>query len=100
MLDHILSILIFFPALAGVLGFVVNKNSIRSYGVAVATIEFVLALWLWFVFDANASGMQFMEQIATCTYFWYQLYRGCGWYLALYHHLGGVFYYDWYSIFG
>jgi NADH-quinone oxidoreductase subunit M len=64
MLDHILSILIFFPALAGVLGFVVNKNSIRSYGVAVATIEFVLALWLWFVFDSNASGMQFMEQIA------------------------------------
>ncbi|MDA7817082.1 NADH-quinone oxidoreductase subunit M [Sulfurimonas sp.] len=64
MLDHILSILIFFPALAGVLGFVVNKDSIRSYGVAVATIEFVLALWLWFAFDNTVSGMQFMETIA------------------------------------
>ncbi len=64
MLDHILSILIFFPALAGLLGFVVNKDSIRSYGVAVATIEFVLALWLWFAFDSTVSGMQFMEQIA------------------------------------
>lgn len=64
MLDHILSILIFFPALAGVLGFVVNKNSIRSYGVAVATIEFALAMWLWFAFDSTLSGMQFMEQIA------------------------------------
>ncbi len=63
MLDHILSILIFFPALAGVLGFAVNKNSIRSYGVAVATIEFVLALWLWFAFDSSVSGMQFMEHI-------------------------------------
>ena len=64
MLDHILSILIFFPALAGLLGFIVNKDSIRSYGVAVATIEFALALWLWFAFDGTVSGMQFMEQIA------------------------------------
>jgi len=64
MLDHILSILVFFPALAGVLGFVVDKNSMRSYGVAVASIEFALSLWLWYAFDANVSGMQFMEQMA------------------------------------
>ena len=63
MLDNILSILIFFPALAAVLGFVVHKDSIRSYGVAVATIEFALALLLWFFFDNNVSGMQFMETI-------------------------------------
>ena len=64
MLDHILSILIFFPALAGIFGFVIQKDSIRAYGVAVATIEFVLSLWLWFSFDSGASGMQFMEQAA------------------------------------
>ena len=64
MLDHILSILVFFPALAGVLGFVVHKDSMRSYGVAVATIEFALSLWLWYAFDNNVSGMQFMEQMA------------------------------------
>ncbi len=64
MLDHILSILIFFPALAAMLGFVVHKDSMRSYGVAVATIEFALSLWLWFAFDSSVSGMQFMEQIA------------------------------------
>lgn len=64
MLDHILSILIFFPALAAMLGFVVHKESMRSYGVAVATIEFMLSLWLWYAFDSTASGMQFMEQIA------------------------------------
>ncbi len=64
MLDHILSILIFFPALAGIFGFVIQKDSIRAYGIAVSAIEFALALWLWFAFDSSVSGMQFMEQIA------------------------------------
>jgi len=63
MLDNILSILIFFPLFAGILGFMINKESIRAYGVAVATIEFALSLWLWFSFDSNVSGMQFMEQV-------------------------------------
>ncbi|QOP46367.1 NADH-quinone oxidoreductase subunit M [Sulfurimonas paralvinellae] len=61
MLDHILSILIFFPALAAVFGFMIQKESMRAYGVSVAAIEFGLALWLWYVFDGNVSGMQFME---------------------------------------
>ena len=64
MLDHILSILIFFPALAALLGFMIHKDSIRAYGVSVAAIEFALSLWLWFSFDGNISGMQFMETIA------------------------------------
>lgn len=63
MLDHILSILIFFPALAAVFGFVVHKDSMRAYGVAVAIIEFALSLWLWFAFDNSVSGMQFMEEL-------------------------------------
>ncbi len=63
MLDHILSILIFFPALAAMFGFIIHKDSIRAYGVVVATIEFALSLWLWFAFDSNVSGMQFMEQL-------------------------------------
>ncbi len=62
MLDHILSILIFFPALAAVLGFIVHKDSMRAYGIIVATVEFVLSLWLWHSFDSSVSGMQFMEQ--------------------------------------
>ena len=64
MIDHILSILIFFPAVAAVFGFIIHKDSIRTYGVAVATIEFALSLWLWFAFDSNVSGMQFMEHAA------------------------------------
>jgi len=64
MLDHILSILIFFPALAAVLGFIVHKDSMRAYGIIVATVEFILSLWLWYSFDNSISGMQFMEQAA------------------------------------
>ncbi len=63
MVDHILSILIFFPALAGMFGFMINKDSIRAYGVAVGVIEFALSLLLWFWFDGGVAGMQFMEQI-------------------------------------
>ena len=63
MLDHILSILIFFPLLAAMLGFVVNKDSIRAYGITVATVEFILSLWLWYGYDSSVSGMQFMENL-------------------------------------
>ncbi|MBD3796623.1 MAG: NADH-quinone oxidoreductase subunit M [Campylobacterales bacterium] len=63
MMDHILSILIFFPAVAGLLGFMIQKDSIRAYGVSVAVVEFVLSLWLWFAFDGSVSGMQFMENL-------------------------------------
>ncbi len=63
MLDHILSILIFFPAIAAVFGFAVQKDSMRAYGVAVSAIEFALALFLWYAFDNSVSGMQFMEHL-------------------------------------
>jgi NADH-quinone oxidoreductase subunit M len=61
MQEHILSILIFFPALAAMLGFVVHKESARAYGITVAAIEFFLSLWLWNLYDPMTSGMQFME---------------------------------------
>ncbi len=64
MLDHILSLLIFFPAIAAIMGFVVHKDSAKAFGVAVAVIEFVISLYLWFAFDTNVSGMQFMENIS------------------------------------
>ena len=62
-MNHILSLLVFFPALAAVLGFVVNKENIRVYGIAVAAIEFILSLFLWFVFDPSNGGFQFVEFI-------------------------------------
>ena len=60
-MNHILTILVFFPALAGMLGFIVKKDSIRAYGITVAAIEFLLSLWLWFSFDGSNGGFQFVE---------------------------------------
>jgi len=64
MFDHILSILIFFPALAALFGVVVDKDSIRAYGLSIAVVEFALSLMLWFGFDSSVSNMQFMEQVS------------------------------------
>jgi len=63
MFDHILSILIFFPALAAMLGFVVSKESARAYGITVAGVEFLLSLALWYYYDSSVAGMQFMESM-------------------------------------
>ena len=62
-MENILSILVFFPAVAALLGFVVDKESARAYGITVAAIEFLLSLWLWFSFDTSNAGMQFVEMI-------------------------------------
>ncbi len=62
-MDNILSVLVFLPAIAGLLGFVVNKDSIRTYGITVAAMAFFLSLWLWFSFDMDNPGMQFIEMI-------------------------------------
>ena len=62
-MEHILSILIFFPAFAAAIGFMVDKNAIRAYGITVTAIEFVLSCFLWATFDSNVAGMQFTEFI-------------------------------------
>ena len=63
MLDHILSVLIFFPAIAAILGFAIQKDGLRAYGIAVSVVEFALSLVLWLAYDPTVSGMQFMETI-------------------------------------
>lgn len=60
-MSHILSVLIFFPALAGILGFVVDKRSAKAYGIAVAALEFLISIWLWMAYDSSNPGMQFTE---------------------------------------
>jgi NADH-quinone oxidoreductase subunit M len=62
-MEHILSILVFFPALAGILGILVDKEGIRAYAITATAVEFVLAIWLWIAFDTNYAGMQFIENI-------------------------------------
>jgi NADH-quinone oxidoreductase subunit M len=75
-MDNILSVLVFFPAIAGLLGFVVDKNSARAYGITVASIEFLLSLWLWFSFDTTDAGMQFVENIPLIPDFGVSYYLG------------------------
>jgi len=75
-MDNILSILVFFPAIAGLLGFVVDKESARAYGITVAAIEFLLSLWLWFSFDMSNAGMQFVELIPLIPYMGISYYLG------------------------
>lgn len=60
-MEHILSILIFFPAFAALIGFLVKDDSIRMYGIIVTAIEFVLSIFLWTNFDTNVAGMQLTE---------------------------------------
>ncbi|WP_415407146.1 NADH-quinone oxidoreductase subunit M [Sulfurovum sp. CS9] len=75
-MDNILSVLVFFPAIAGLLGFVVDKESARAYGITVAAIELFLALWLWFSFDSANAGMQFVEMIPLIPDFGVSYYIG------------------------
>jgi len=75
-MSNILSVLIFFPLVAGIFGLLVNRNSIRVYGIAVAAIEFLLSLWLWFSYDATNAGMQFVEKIPLIEKFGISYYLG------------------------
>ena len=75
-MENILSVLIFFPLFAALLGILVNKEVIRVYGITVATIEFLLTLWLWFAFDSANGGFQFIEFIPLVSDFGINYYVG------------------------
>ncbi|AXX96304.1 MULTISPECIES: NADH-quinone oxidoreductase subunit M [Arcobacter] len=60
-MENILAMLIFFPAAAAVVGFLIHKDSMRQFGVVVTVVEFVLSLLMWYHFDTNVAGMQFSQ---------------------------------------
>ena len=60
-MEHILSLIVFFPAIATLLGFMVTKESIRAYAIGVSAIEFFLTVILWIGFDGSNAGYQFVE---------------------------------------
>jgi NADH-quinone oxidoreductase subunit M len=62
-MEHILSILIFFPAFAAFIGFLVKSDSIRTYAIIVTAVEFLISLILWYGFDSSTPDMQFTESI-------------------------------------
>jgi len=61
-MDYILSILIFFPVLAALIGILVKKDSIFIYGLIVTFLEFLLSLILYSLFDVHEAQMQFIEE--------------------------------------
>ncbi len=63
-MDSLLTLLIFFPAVAALFGYMIDQKNIRAYGIAITAIEFILSLMLWFGFDASAAGYQFVEHAA------------------------------------
>lgn len=75
-MSNILTILVFFPALAAILGFVIDKNSARVYGIAIAAVEFILSLFLWMNFDASNSMFQFVEHFPIVKDFGISYYLG------------------------
>lgn len=60
-MENILSMLLFFPAVAAIVGFLIDKNSMRQFGVVVTVVEFFLALLMWYYFDTNEAGLQFVK---------------------------------------
>jgi NADH-quinone oxidoreductase subunit M len=68
-MDSLLTLLIFFPALAGMLGFMIEKENMRAYAIAVTAIEFLLSLLLWAGFDTAANGYQYIEHAGIISQF-------------------------------
>ena len=62
-MENILLMLIFFPAAAATVGFLIHKDSMREFGIVVTVVEFVLALLLWYHFDVNDASMQFVQTL-------------------------------------
>ncbi len=60
-MDHILSILIFFPLFAALIGLLVDKESIRAYGIVITLVEFMLSCVMWANYDSSTGVMQFAE---------------------------------------
>jgi len=75
-MDSILTLLIFFPAVAAVMGFMIEKEGIRAYAIAVTAIEFIFSLGLWIGFDASNPSFQFVQNVPIIKDFGINYYVG------------------------
>ncbi len=62
-MEHILSLLLLFPALGALLAVFVSKQNIKAFGIAVTAIEFLLTIPVLMAFDAANPGFQFTEKL-------------------------------------
>lgn len=58
-MDYLLTLLIFFPLFGALLAIGIKEN-LKTYAIVISTIEFSLALLLWYGFDKNIDGFQFV----------------------------------------
>jgi NADH-quinone oxidoreductase subunit M len=68
-MQNIVSLVLFFPLVAALLGLIVSKDSIKPFGIVVTGVEFVLTLVLWFSYDINGTGFQLVENIPLIQHF-------------------------------
>lgn len=61
-MEYLLTLLIFFPAIAALLALMVHEN-IKSFAIVVSALEFALALILWANFDSQSGEMQFVHHL-------------------------------------
>lgn len=58
-MDYLLTLLIFFPLLGALLAIGIKEN-LKAYAIVISTIELAFALLLWYGFDTQADGFQFV----------------------------------------
>ncbi|NOX16505.1 MAG: NADH-quinone oxidoreductase subunit M, partial [Epsilonproteobacteria bacterium] len=75
-MEHILSLIVFFPLIAGMFGFVINKESVKTFGITVAFVEFLLSIILWIAYDPTNGGFQFVEYATLIPQFGVSFYLG------------------------
>ena len=75
-MEHILSLIVFFPLIAGLFGLVINKENIKTFGIAVALVEFIFSIILWIGFDSTNAGYQFVQYAALIPQFGVSYYLG------------------------
>ena len=69
-MDHILSLILFFPAFGAILLALLPKDQVKLFrwaALCVTIIPFGLSLYLWMAFNPQTAGFQFEEQ-----YWWYK----------------------------
>lgn len=63
-MNNILTILLLFPVVAGIMGALVSKENIRTYGVSATAVEFFISLYALMNYNPATPQFQFVEKIA------------------------------------
>ncbi|MDE5602588.1 MAG: hypothetical protein K2I71_01505 [Helicobacter sp.] len=58
-MDHLLTLIIFFPFLAAIFAITI-KDNLKAYAIIVGIIELSLTILLWMSFDFQVDGFQFI----------------------------------------